>query len=689
LGAEASRLASLIYSHGFSLRLRLLLAKPVAAEHLAKCGWSPAGSSGWVQVKRRQHLRGTAWLTQRRPRNRKLPLTKANEQWKTALYGVAVEEGVDYYYVDLSGVRTDDVDTFFRKVLEVGTSDYEVAYYRAAERYFVLDPIQAMRLAAELGHMPTQGRGRLTRKDYLVQEHPISMTVGKWAKATAALQVYRVRNGATMSYKVEVRLQGKKRDRHTFSERDIARLDAVLNDLIDTYHLHPIPKPDRWEPQSYGVRATVPFDPVLRRLPSMATRGTKLDAAVVRNCHTLATPKIREFATAVAAYPASFRISFSQTSSTSSSCGLSSLPKPLIQTPSATPKSSHSAPQLTGPWLELAKEIGSSRGILSEVILSPNQDPGPFIQALADEGEQVAITVIGDGSPTWASVEELAYEHRGFEVATTHVVVVDPTIVGTLGSAASSWDPVTAAFLASADGIIFDSDGVIFNLDDLPFALSHQSDPNGAGDGGLRRESFAVGGTCWNLLADLRALCEATGNNVVLVTVDTRPDHALTGRPTLKSHFFRDGLVRSLLGDAGRYYSHARYLVEHRDATIIERIVLTKDEVEGRTGRIIYSHAWVRAGRAYGFGSGRWRWGSKRPEVPQSQAAGDQLDFEPKMGIAGGFHPVYGGPCASGVVHASDPESDSTGESDQLDQTTTQDDTAVAESVSKPPFSPN
>ena len=676
-GDAASQVVLATYPHGFSVRVALLLPKPDAVHHLNRCGWSEVGSTGWVRTKQRQHLRGTAWLTQRRPRNRKLPLTKANELWKTALYGLAIEEGADRYFVDLAGVRTDDIDTFFQKILEVGPADYQVAYYRAAERYFVLAPIEAMRLAAELGYTPTRGRGRLTRKDYLIQDHSMPMTVGKWAKATAALQVYRVRNGATFAYKVEVRLRGKKRDRHIFSEPDIARLDALLTDLIVAHHLHPIAKPDRWEPQGYGVRANVPFDAVLRRLPAMATRGTKLDAAVVRNCHTLAAPKVRECPMSAAAYPASSRISISRPS----------LSPSLLLSSSSSTTSCSPASMVTTPWAELAKEIGSSRGVLSEVILDADQDPGPFIQALVDAGDAVAITVIGDGLPTWRSVEELACELRdGGDTANTHVVVVDPSIVGALGAAASSWDPVTSAFLASDDGVLVDGDGVIIDYEAVPFDLLYLSDLSAGSAGGLRRESFSVGATFWNLMADLRRTCETTGVNVIVVSVDTRPDHGLTGQPILKTHYFRDGRVRSLLGDAGRYHSHVRYLVEQRDSDAVERIVTVKDEAEGRTGRVVYQHAWMRSGTAQGFGSGRWRWRANGPQhIKDSTLFDGHPVIEPKRGITGGLHPVSAADAAADASPANDLPAELLDESRQSSQSGAEEDAEHGAAVLKPP----
>jgi len=126
----------------------------------------------------------------------------------------------------------------------------------------------------------------------------------------------------------------------------------------------------------------------------------------------------------------------------------------------------------------------------------------------------------------------------------------------------------------------------------------------------------ATGAWLDDLFAELRQLGEQTGLKVIVVTCDGRPDH---GRGSLlRTHFFKDGRVRSLVGDAGRYNSHIRYLVERvvvavgsskermenvqEDGEMITRIyeprveyeamvgnvIVVKDEAEGQTGRLIY-----------------------------------------------------------------------------------------------------
>lgn len=136
---------------------------------------------------------------------------------------------------------------------------------------------------------------------------------------------------------------------------------------------------------------------------------------------------------------------------------------------------------------------------------------------------------------------------------------------------------------------------------------------------GMDPTHTAMGAWLFDTFEQLRSLGERTGLRVVVVTCDDRPDH---GRAPclLKAHYFHDSRVRSFIGDAGRYYCHQRYLVETlvtaRDRpgyraisedttedgeTIFEaydamtefdrapgNVIVTKDEAQGLTGRIVY-----------------------------------------------------------------------------------------------------
>jgi len=98
--------------------------------------------------------------------------------------------------------------------------------------------------------------------------------------------------------------------------------------------------------------------------------------------------------------------------------------------------------------------------------------------------------------------------------------------------------------------------------------------------------------------------------------------HAM-GSTVLPTHRFRDARVRSFIGDAGRYWCHARYLPHmarwtftrpartvptheldvkgrptfrefvprEKSGIYVDRIVVVKDEAEGEPGRIIFQAA--------------------------------------------------------------------------------------------------
>ncbi|MFI5299363.1 MAG: hypothetical protein ACHREM_14810, partial [Polyangiales bacterium] len=89
----------------------------------------------------------------------------------------------------------------------------------------------------------------------------------------------------------------------------------------------------------------------------------------------------------------------------------------------------------------------------------------------------------------------------------------------------------------------------------------------------------AVGVWLWSLLQALRTVCEESGLNVVLITVDARRD--VDSGLLRRSHYFTDARVRSFIGDAGRYWAHQRYIVEDG------RVVAIKDEHMGLPWRIL------------------------------------------------------------------------------------------------------
>ncbi len=213
-----------------------------------------------------------------------------NRTWRTRIYFLGVEEDGDGYAVDLQGVRYRDIDRFMEDVLQIPEDKYDVDYYRKAERHLVLSPHGAHRVAEGLGGQPVAGRGRLSRKRFLLKDHEVPVTVRRRTQMTTKVTVYRIDRGATSQFKCEVSLAGKRRDRQQFHEADIEKLDKILLMLVGDLNLSPTYKPARWEPRNFS--ATIEqdrFDPQTQKLGQKAWRGspvTKRLREVVQKCHT-------------------------------------------------------------------------------------------------------------------------------------------------------------------------------------------------------------------------------------------------------------------------------------------------------------------------------------------------------------------------------------------------------------------
>ncbi len=542
-----------VYQHGFSVRVKLLLDPVDAAKALAKCGWQSDGKQGgWIRdSETRQHIRGTAWLTGRAPRNQRLPLAKKNKEWQTKLYGLGVDHGPDGSYLDLSGVRIGDIDRFCRSALQLHPEQLSVDYFRAAEWYVCLAPAEANRLADSLHVRPSNDRA----KSFLVRDYPIPVTVRARTRMTARLNCYRVNRGCTADFRLELRLVGKRERRQTFGAADVATLKDILTGLISTHDLHPHPKPVRWEPRDFhDPREACPMDPILERLPLSAVKGKALDEAWIGKCHTLPTPKLLSPPPGCKGISPSGRIRMSESVPPSSDGG---------EKDSLLDVKDDHPPSL---WDDLADDLLSQTGHLVEVVLDPDQDPSPLLQAIASRAATM-VRGLSDSS-TWRGVEEAILGSDEGEEADTMVVVVDPGSLPYRG--------------------LVDFDETTGTLDRAAFPANWNPEW-----GFLPVQCRAMAGQLWELMKGLRECCERDGCRIAVVSVDARSDHGKTG--TLrKSDFFRDARVRSTLGDAGRYWAHIRLRVEDG------RVVLWKDEVDGRAGRVAWDQSWggLTAGRS-------------------------------------------------------------------------------------------
>jgi hypothetical protein len=244
------------YSHGCSLRAILHVARDAALVALTRIEWEP-DSADWRYAKlkhcQRWTARGSTFVTHRKPLNKGLPMAQFNAAWKTNLYSLLVDDEGEGIALTFHGVRRQDVETVIRDKMGLGGDDYRIEHYTALERYFVLAPHEALRFAAELGGEPTSGRGRASRKRYLLRDFDVPIVVGQRARRTAKLTIYRLSAGATAQYKVELRLKGRSRDRMQFSEDDIPKLDAAQVLKLGNGEL-PLSQPSRARPSHHGGR---------------------------------------------------------------------------------------------------------------------------------------------------------------------------------------------------------------------------------------------------------------------------------------------------------------------------------------------------------------------------------------------------------------------------------------------------
>ena len=651
-----------IYPHGFSVRISIGLDKASTAQALARCGWHPAvDPKTWVTYTprgghRRWVLRGSAWLTQRAPRNPALPLATCNRAWKTRLYSIAVEEDGTSYALNLQGVRHLDVRRLVEEVLNIPAGQYHADYYGKAERYVVLHAVDAQKVAPSLGGgLQVAGRGRVARKRFLARDFHVPVVVRRRTQIDAVVNLYRIERGATASYKLEAAMSGKRRDRQQFVEADIERLDEILLRLVDAHGLTPVHKPSRWEPHQAGARVQRHFEPHLQRLPQAAWRGTAMPTALLdlaQKCHTPGRVVLLESRTGTAAYPAQPCIR-SDTPSSSSSSSSSSLPASTtskwtrttgkgfdvtcwtrVTSATTSPTTTSSTMKPDSPWTAMAQELSVLKGYLAEVVLDGHQDPIQVVEALSRiSGRKMGLSalcpVLGGKGETWQSVVEVMDDYPVSDDMDLWVVVVDVGVVQAilhgldpvnlaksvlpiepdgmvnLATVASSGFSITEQDVVAAGGLVRVNQSGLVEVDFATVSAILKARPKMVPDwwdfrswGLMPQVARSVAAWFWPMLAAMRAACESGGINIVLITTDLRPHR---GRGSLEpSHHFTDTRLRSWLGDAGRYLTHMRYLVEHEEDRNWWHVAATKDEAEGRVGRVLFEGPILAAGSRAG-----------------------------------------------------------------------------------------
>lgn len=587
-----------IYSHGFHVRLRLCLPKQEALERLRGIGYASVPNRAWKACGTDTlALKGSTRLTNRAPLARRgesrSVLQERNRKWRTRLYSVAVDERDVAVFLELQGVRQEDIGRFCEGVLALGKVEYELAYYRRLERYVVLSPPDAHRLASALRHLD-QGPKPKPELEMLVREIQFSTTVRRRARSMLRVKLYRVRPGGTAPFRLEAWLQGCASDRTQFFLEDGAVLDDQLRALVVEHGLRPIEKPARWEPEDENV---APRDPDFACLPYRVYRGAKAAGERLAKCHppcavnsgvnlllqavapqigrthrvsdgeigkqeggegggpqedNVGQPHPRRGAAAV---PGDLLHAWARYERY---LGLHSVAFPSRPVPAPTPTSKSLA---RAPWAEvLARRIRSlPDGFIAEVVLDPCRDPTTLLEALLDAqgADDVGFAYLGIGDDMWQGMAELMARHRRPEAPRVAVLVVDPD----------------AACLLAGDWQAHENDALAKGL------------PGEACEHAVVAVPRTQASMFWRVLEAATAAFERDGGKLVLISADARPIHG-RGR-LLGEHFRSDARVRSTLGGAGRYWAHVRYLVE---GTPEPRVVMTKDFEHGKVGQVLYDH---------------------------------------------------------------------------------------------------
>lgn len=563
-----------IYGHGYAVRVRLLGVVGELLERLGRLSWRREGHPQWrTMAGGRQVLRGSAWLTHRAPGSRrrgkartKSPLVTLNEAYKMRLYSLGLDIRDEGVFIEVQGVRQDDTRRLLGEVLGLGTNEWTVEHFTTAERYIVLLPSDAVRLARALGYSSSQGKGAFARKSYAIKCHEIPVNVRRRTPSKAVLSCYRVTHGATSAFKLEVRLRGRRRDRRQFTGDDVRKLDDILLDLVREHGLVPVLKPARWEPRMFNTRVeSAGFDETIRPLPQKSWRGKAMDARDIRRLRERHIPSpvgSVEDAGESASTPRSTPTLRSPLQAPGHWRPVTSSDNPMDVRwfLPADLESNGAQDELlppTSPEEAVGRAVGAQKGAIIEVVLPEDRDPSPFIDQILRHrpGRKVGVIVVGTQS--WGQVERrLLRDHWLDETAEDIIIIVDPTAMS-------------------------------FFTTSLASTVSEHADL-------AQAETTAMAANTWDLLKTLRTTVEQTEAIVTVLSVDHRPD---SGKGKLRpSNFWTDARVRSFLGDAGRYWCHMRLRVEHemhetrrRPSWTTTKVVALKDETEGIVGRL---HPW-------------------------------------------------------------------------------------------------
>ena len=581
-----------IHTHGVSSRILLV----GSADHnaiLRELGWSPR-HRGWLRSEPtggpRWQLRSSAWLTGRRA-SPSSGLGRRNRQWDTAITNLDIQQSPGGWALNIETVRRTDIDTLMESVLGLAPSQWKVAYVRRLERFVCVSSREAHRLSVSVGLREDPVRGRIDgdnkthRKAYLIRpgEWTFPVTIRTRARANVDLVLYQVVNGATAgTWKLEARLQ-RKTNRLAFSEDGGQRvLDQVLETIIDKHQLDTVTKPARWEPRptndsrrTAGDIAGLPMacwrgpEPAAAKFDTPPSSEDPLDGLALVRARSQSPLAFQPVAAApIQGAPAGGDgISCQKRSDDSwKSVDGAQPPKARSRAPASGTSGSGSWPPCSSSSTPCQRLL-SRTGSLIEFIHDKDDDPVAIAQGLSGQmgsGLIVSGSVLTSRSMASQIKQDI---HFGWWLA-DHPL--DRAVLSILDEERVPDLREHVLFVVVNERVLCDTP--------LPVPLDEHGEEDLEAQGKVIAD-FVSGGEVRSLARrmeerlaaffhGLRVMCERSGLRVVLLVPEAKP---------VGSSGARDRNLRSLTGDAGRYYSHLR-LYRPRGARVTE---VWKDAIEG------------------------------------------------------------------------------------------------------------
>ncbi len=522
-------------------------------------------------------------------------LGRLNRRWKGHIVEFQVHRTADGIFLSIRGTDLGNVDRvrqLFAMVLGLPPGEVE---FRSAEWYVVLSPRDADKVPPLYNAGPPfQGKGRHARKRYLLRHVLTGVPLNRSARTDVEIVLYTIVPGATMQYRLEVRIHGRSRTRRLFTLEESCRvLVPILSDIVSRAGVTPLRKPKAWCPiLPEDSLDDMEFDAFLQLVPRVLKRARKPPET------ELHTPHLLE----IASPPATMRVSSSYAHISPASPGPSPSAPPSVPgarsplhlggsalvDPFSLQVPSQSDPDtLKGPVLSLPNSPGSHP-------TSPNRSPkeSPIL-----DGTVAALVSDIRDLPIRGTLIELSLpgEHLHLPVADRlrslwGSRVFSSSLIFDESAPPDGSSPVHSRFTSSDFPDLREGDLLVVRIPDSLGTQVRDWYRLHEPDHGICREKDRspklLSAAVCPILRRLRELALATGCTVLVLSTDART-RILTAPPN-KHERLSDACIRSSLGWAGEYYANVRYLLDVRTGDV-SRLLVLKDQVDGLPpGRILW-----------------------------------------------------------------------------------------------------